>query len=47
MTDKEKLALIDTMIADFWEYNTDETQAKGAIGCLSAIATVIEYKGEE
>lgn len=47
MTDKEKLALIDTMIADFWEYNTDENQAKGAIGCLTAIATVVAYKEDD
>lgn len=42
MTDSEKLALIDTMIADFWEYMTEEQQEKG--GCCFSNCHCICWK---
>ena len=44
MTDSEKLALIDTMIADFWEYCPDEQQAAGAMVFVNAISTVVNFE---
>ena len=46
MTDSEKLALIDLMIGDFWEYNTEEAQKAGAWAFIAAIASVINYRKE-
>lgn len=43
MTDSEKIELIDTMIADFWEYNTAEQRKNGAEACITLIATVINF----
>jgi hypothetical protein len=43
MSDSEKIALIDLMIADFWEYNTEEQRKNGAEAFIAAIATVINY----
>ena len=44
MTYFEKLAMIDLMIADFWEYNTDEQRRNGAEAFIVAIATVINFR---
>jgi hypothetical protein len=46
MTDSEKIALIDIMIADFWEYNTTEQRKNGAEAFISAIASVINFGKE-
>ncbi len=43
MLDSEKLALIDLMIGDFWEYNTEENQNKGAVAFIAAIASVLNF----
>lgn len=43
MTDSEKLALIDEMIADFWEYNTRQQQECGAVAFIAAVASVINF----
>lgn len=45
MVDSEKIALINTMIGDFWEYHNDAYQEKCAFALLTAIATVTEFKG--
>jgi hypothetical protein len=48
MSDSEKIALIDEMIGDFWEYNTAEQRKAGAEAFISVIATVINFgKGDE
>ena len=47
MTDKEKLALIDSMIADLWEMNTLEEREQGASCLIVSISSVINFKGEE
>lgn len=47
MYDSEKIALIDVMIADFWEYNTPEQRKDGAEAFISAIATVINFGKEK
>jgi hypothetical protein len=46
MSDSEKLALIDIMIADFWEYNTNEQRKDGAEAFIAAIASVINFGKE-
>lgn len=46
MTDAEKIALIDEMIGDFWEYNTAEQRKAGAEAFISVIATVINFGKE-
>ena len=46
MSDSEKIKLIDEMIADFWEYNTDEQRKAGAEAFVSVIATVINFGKE-
>lgn len=46
MTDKEKLSLIDRIIADFWEWHTEEERNKGAICVISAIASVTQMEDE-
>ena len=43
MSDFEKLAMIDIMIADFWEYNTMEQRENGAEAFIAAIASVINF----
>ena len=43
MTDSEKIELIDTMIADFWEYNTEEQRKNGAEAFITLIVTVINF----
>ena len=43
MTDREKLELIGTMIADFWEFNKMEYWEKGALAVVSAISTIVDY----
>ena len=47
MTDSEKLALIDAMIADFWGCTSGETQEKCAIALVITIGTVLDFKGKE
>ena len=47
MTDSEKIALIDRMIADFWEWNETGERNVGAIHVLNAISSVLEFKGKE
>ena len=44
MDDKTKLALISKMIDDFWEYETDAQQEKGAITIVTAIAAVVDFR---
>lgn len=44
MSDFEKLAMIDIMIADFWEYNTAEQRKNGAEAFIAAIASVINFR---
>ena len=44
MSDSEKIALIDLMIGDFWEYNTAQSQKDGAMAFIAAIASVINYR---
>ena len=46
MFDSEKIELIDSMIADFWEYNTEEQRKNGAEAFISVIATVINFGKE-
>lgn len=46
MTDSEKLALINVMIADFWEYQTLEQRKNGAESLITVIATVINFGKE-
>lgn len=47
MTDNEKLALIDKMIADFWEWSETEERNNGAIHVLNAVSSVLEFEGKE
>ncbi len=47
MTDSKKLALIDLMIGDFWEYNTEENQKDGAVAFIVAIYSVINFGKEK
>lgn len=47
MTDSEKLALIDRMIADFWEWNETAERNVGAIHVLNAISSVLEFEGKD
>lgn len=47
MTDSEKLALIDLMISDFWEFLTEGQQKENAIGTIVAIGAVAGFKGKE
>ena len=44
MTDSEKIALIDLLIADFWEFNTEEQRRNGAEAFIASIATVINFR---
>ena len=46
MSDSEMIALIDVMIADFWEYNTEEQRKNGAEAFIAAIASVINFGKE-
>ena len=46
MTDSEMIALIDVMIADFWEYNTEEQRKNGAEAFIATIASVINFGKE-
>ena len=47
MFDSEKIELIDSMIADFWEYNTNEQRKDGAEAFITAITTVINFGKEK
>ena len=47
MTDSEKIKLIDNMIADFWEFNTEQQRKDGAEVLIAAIATVIDFRKED
>jgi hypothetical protein len=44
MTDTEKIALISRMIADFWEFGTDERISAGADALVTAIYSVVEFE---
>lgn len=46
MTDSEKLALIDTMIANFCEWVPADRTDKGADALVAAIASVINFEGK-
>lgn len=46
MTDTEKITLISKIIADFWEYNSDENMKNGAVAIITAINSVVEF-GED
>lgn len=43
MTDSEKVKLIDKLIADFWEYNSEEDMRNGAVAMVTAILSVVEF----
>lgn len=43
MTDTEKVNLIDSIIADFWEYSSEEEIGKGAKAIIVAIAAVVNF----
>lgn len=43
MTDTEKVNLIDCIIADFWEYSSEEEIGKGAEAIMVAIAAVVNF----
>lgn len=45
MTDSEKLALINTMIGDFWDFLTEEQQEDNAIGTIVSIQAVANFEG--
>lgn len=47
MTDSEKIALIDRVIADFWELNETEDRNLGAIHVLNAISSILDFEGKE
>ena len=47
LTDTDKIGIIDTMIANFWECLTSEHQEKGAICLINAIATIINIARKE
>lgn len=47
LTDTDKIGIIDTMIADFWEGLTSEQQESGAICLINAIATIINIYRKE
>ena len=47
MTDREKLKLIDNVIADFWEFLDENDQRNGSMVLISAIASIVEFKGGE
>ena len=47
MTDSEKIKLIDNMIADFWEFNTEQQRKDGAEAIITAIASVIDFRKED
>ena len=44
VSNSEKLALIGTMIGDFWEYNTEAQRVTGAEAFITAISTVVDFK---
>lgn len=46
MSDSEKIALIDRLIADFWEHNTPDTWEKGGVFIVDAIASIINFGKE-
>ena len=47
MNDTEKLALIGTIIADFWEYSSDDKITTSAEAILIAINAVVEFENEK
>lgn len=47
MTDSEKLALIDAMIADYWEFVPFENEKRSAETLVVSIGTVLNFKGKE
>ena len=47
MTDREKLALIGTIIADFWGYSSDDKITAGAEAIVVAINSVVEFENEK
>ena len=47
MNDTEKVALIGTIIADFWGYSSDEKITAGAEAILTAINAVVEFENKK
>ena len=47
MPDNEKLKLIDLIIADAWEYGSFKEQDAFYQGVLSAVASVVNFGGED
>lgn len=48
MSDTEKMLIVDRIIADFWEWNSDEEERKtGALHVLNAISSVLGYEGAD
>lgn len=46
MTDTEKIALIKSMVQDFWEYHDNETCEVGALSFVTVLYSVATF-GEE
>ena len=47
MTDTEKVALISSIIADFWGNSSDEKITTGAEIIVNAIISVVEFESEK
>ena len=47
MNETEKLALIVTIIADFWGYSSDDKITAGAEAVVVAINAVVEFESEK
>ena len=47
MTDKQKLALIDKIITDFYEHLANEQIAAGAEAIICAVCAVLDYSEED
>lgn len=47
MTDTEKVALISSIIADFWGNSSDEKITTNAETVLSVINSVVEFESEK
>lgn len=47
MSDSEKIELVKAMIGDFWDFNSEENQNKGAMAFIVAIYSVINFGKEK
>lgn len=47
MTDTEKVALIATVIKEFWDYNDEKHMENGAMAMVTAISSIVDFKGKE